>query len=510
MTQRCVPASPPDRVPCAAVFRRLLPVVLCTLCGCVVGPDYSTPKTPASAGYLPAPVTLPTAGNTDVQQRVQMGKDVIDTWWTLFESPQLDDTLALAIASSPTLDTARATLAQAQQAIVAARGALYPQADVAAAAQRQRVSGTSAGESIHATNSLLTIGPLVSYNLDLFGGTRRQVEEQTALSSYQRDQLVAAYLTLTGNAVTQAITAASAREQIRAVQDIIAVDRHNLELVRIARQAGKIADTDVLAAQSQLAADLALLPPLQQQLGAANDALAVLVGKTPAEWRAPRFDFGMLTLPSDVPLALPSTLLRARPDILAAQEQLHAASAAIGVATAQLYPNITLSAAWTQASPAMGPLFSGGNGLWSVAAELTAPLFHGGTLEARRQAAVDAFDAQLGVYRQTVLQAFGQVADTLRALKHDAEALDAQRTALDTAQKSLELSQESYRAGAASLLDVLQAQRLYAQARLGHAKARGQRYLDTAQLFEAMGGDWQGWMAANEPESVRNRRESGN
>jgi NodT family efflux transporter outer membrane factor (OMF) lipoprotein len=477
-----------------------------------VGPDYSTPKTPASAGYLPAPVALPAAGSTDVQQRVQMGKDVIDKWWTLFESPQLDDTLALAIASSPTLDTARATLAQAQQAILAARGALYPQVDVAAAAQRERVSvsGASAGEPSHATANLLTIGPLVSYNLDLFGGTRRQVEEQTALSSYQRDQLAAAYLTLTGNAVTQAITAASAREQIRAVQDIIAVDRHNLELVHIERQAGKVADTDVLAAQSQLAADVALLPPLQQQLGAANDALAVLVGKTPAEWRAPRFDFDMLTLPSDVPLALPSTLLRARPDILAAQEQLHAASAAIGVATAQLYPNITLSAAWTQASSAMGPLFSGGNGLWSVAAELTAPLFHGGTLEARRQAAIDAFDAQLGVYRQTVLQAFGQVADTLRALKHDAEALDAQRTALDTAQKSLELSQESYRAGASSLLDVLQAQRLYAQARLGHAKARGQRYLDTAQLFEAMGGDWQSWVAANEPESTRNRRESGN
>jgi len=347
------------------------------------------------------------------------------------------------------------------------------------------------------TGTLLSIGPTVSYGPDLFGRVRRQVEENTALADVQRFALAAAWLALTGNAVNEAIASASAREQMRAVQDIVAVDRRNVNLVEIEHSAGRAARTDVLAAQSQLAADLALLPPLKQQLSAAHDALAILAGKTPAEWAAPRFDFEMLVLPVYVPETLPSALVRARPDILAAEAQLHAASAAIGVATAELYPSITLSASWTQQAARMGELFDSANGLWSVAAGLTAPLFHGGALKAQRQAAVDAFDAQLGVYRQTVLAAFGQVADTLKALEHDAEELAAQRAALDSAQALLALSQEDYQVGTASMLDVLQAQRLYAQARLGYAKARGQRYLDTAQLFEATGGGWQASVASN-------------
>ena len=494
----------PSRLLPPALYR-LLPIALCALHGCVVGPDYSRQQSPPSAGYTPAPLELPAAGRTDVQQRAQPGAAVIGEWWTLFASPQLNDTLALAVANSPTLDTARATLREAQQAILVARGALYPQADLAAGAMRERVSAGGAGgaeNAGHVVDTLLTIGPTVSYGLDLFGGVRRQVEQQTALADYQRYELAAAYLALTGNAVTQAITIASAREQIRAVKDVIAVDERNVELVKIERAAGKAAETDVLVAQSQLAADLALLPPLLQQLSAAADALAILVGKTPAEWRAPHFDFDGLVLPVDVPVALPSALVQTRPDILAAEAQLHAASAAIGVATAQLYPNVTLNALWTQSAGAMGPLFDSANGLWSVAADLTAPLFHGGALQAQRQASIDAFDAALGVYRQTVLTAFGQVADTLRALKHDAQELDAQRQALDAAQAALEFSQESYRVGSASLLDVLQAQRLYAQARLGYAKAKGQRYLDTAQLFEAMGGAWQDWVDQQAGKSV--------
>lgn len=459
--------------------------------GCAVGPDFAKPATSAQAGYRAQPVTLPPAGPTDPQQLLQPGSVIIGQWWTLFHSHELDETLAFAVDNNPTLDTARATLAQAQQAIVVARAGYYPEADLAAGAQRERVSAGGFANPAHATGTLFSIGPTVSYGPDLFGRERRQVEENTALADVDRYALAAAWLTLTGNAVNEAIASASAREQMRAVQDIIAVDQRNVELVEIERGAGKAARTDVLAAQSQLAADVALLPPLKQQLSAAHDALAILAGKTPAEWSAPRFDFDMLILPVDVPETLPSALVRARPDILAAEAQLHAASAAIGVATADLYPGVTLSASWTEQAARMGQLFDSTDGLWNLAAGLTAPLFHGGALRAQRQEAVDAFDAQLGTYRQTVLTAFGQVADTLKALQHDAEELAAQRTALDSAQASLALSQESYQVGAASLLDVLQAQRLYAQARLGYAKARGQRYLDTAQLFEATGGGWE-------------------
>ncbi|WP_343676649.1 efflux transporter outer membrane subunit [Paraburkholderia heleia] len=476
-------------------FLQMLPGLLGILGGCAVGPDFSKPATSAQAGYRPAPVTLPPAGPTDPQQHLNLGGELVGQWWTLFKSHELDDTLTLAVANSPTLDTARSTLAQAQQAILVARSGYFPQADLAAGAQRERVSVSAFDSGEYATGAIFAVGPTVSYGPDLFGRVRRQVEENTALTDVQRYALAAAWLTLTGNAVNEAITSASAREQTRAVQDIIAVDRRNAELVEFERSAGKAARTDVLTAQSQLAADVALLPPLQQQLSAAHDALAILVGKTPAEWAAPRFDFDMIVLPVDVPVTLPSALVRTRPDVLAAESQLHAASAAIGVASADLYPGITLSASWTQQAPRMGPLFDSANGLWSVAAGLTAPLFHGGALKAQRQGAVDAFDAQLGVYRQTVLAAFGQVADSLKALQHDAEALAAQRAALDSAQASLALSQESYRVGAASLLDVLLSQRLYAQARLGYAKAKGQRYLDTAQLFEATGGGWQASMA---------------
>ncbi|AOJ73409.1 MULTISPECIES: efflux transporter outer membrane subunit [unclassified Burkholderia] len=481
---------------CRGWQRCLSPAVLlgaiATLAGCAAGPDYVSPAPPLDPRFLPSPAAFPPAGGDDGTQHAQAGAAVPERWWTAFASPQLDDTVSEAIADSPTLDTARATLEQAQQAILAARGGLFPQVDVAASGKHARTS-IGADESVHTIGNLLAVGPTVSYDLDLSGRVRRQVEQQTALAEYQRDALAAAYLALTGNTVTQALTAASAREQIAAVDDIVAVDRHNVELVEIERVVGKASDSDVLAARSQLASDLALAPPLAQQLSAAEDALAILVGKTPARWQAPRFDFGMIALPLEVPVSLPSAWLKARPDIRAAQAQLHAASAAIGVATAQLYPDVTLSASWTQAASAMGPLFEPASRLWSVAAALTVPLFHGGTLKAQQREAIDAFDAQLGSYRQTVLTAFGQVADTLRALEHDADALAAQREALDTAKASLDLEQESYRVGTASLVDVLQAQRLYAQARVGYAKAKGLRYVDTAQLYVAMGGDAHAW-----------------
>lgn len=243
----------------------------------------------------------------------------------------------------------------------------------------------------------------------------------------------------------------------------------------------------MLTAESQLASDRALLPPLLQQASVARHAIAVLVGKESANWSAPDFDFGTLVLPSELPLSLPSDLVRHRPDIQATEAQLHAANAAIGIASAQLYPNITLTASWTAAS-AGGALFANPSHLWDIAADLVAPVFNGGTLQAQRNAAVDAYAAQLGTYRQTVLQAFAQVADVLQALANDAALLEAQRKALDVAQSTLDLTQQSYQAGQASFLQIIEAQRLYQQARLGYVRAKAQRYLDTLQLFVALGG----------------------
>lgn len=474
-------------------WRLAAAVLWMALAGCAVGPDYRQPEPPAHSGYTSSEVVLLAAGAVDAQQRLALGRSVTEQWWQLFGSRELDQTLALALSGNPTLEVARATLAQAQQAVLAARGPFFPQVDLGASASRERITA----DSSTAVSTLFSIGPVVSYGPDLFGRTRRLVEQQTALAEFQRYELGAAYLTVTGNVVTQALAIASLRDQMRAAEEIIAFDRHNLELVQIGAEAGKVAKTDVLSAQSQLAADQALLPPLRQQLAAARHALALLVGKAPAEWNPPDFELAALTLPLDLPVTVPSDLVRSRPDILAAESQLHAASAAIGVATASLYPSLALSASWNRQAGTAGGLFDASVTTSSIAADLLAPIFRGGTLQAQRQAAVEAFTAQLSSYRQTVLQAFVQVADVLRALQHDAELLAAEQNALDLAQSSLSLIQDSYAAGRATLLQVLDAQRLFQQARLGYVRARAQRYQDTAQLFSAMGGGRQGWSEAS-------------
>lgn len=260
---------------------------------------------------------------------------------------------------------------------------------------------------------------------------------------------------------------------------------------------GKSAGLDVLTAESQLASDRALLPPLQQQESAARHALAILAGQLPAAGAAGAaaasggdvdFDFSTLALPSDLPLTLPSAVLRRRPDLQAAEGRLHAASAAIGIAAAQLYPDLTVSAA-LRASAVGGPLFSGAQRAWQLAADAVAPLFNGGQLRAQREAATYAYAVQLGSYRNSVLLALGEVADTLQALANDAALLDAQRRALEAARATLDLTQQSFQAGQASFLQVLEAQRLFQQARLGHARALSQRYGDSLQLLLALGGD---------------------
>ncbi|MBS0396958.1 MAG: efflux transporter outer membrane subunit, partial [Proteobacteria bacterium] len=282
---------------------------------------------------------------------------------------------------------------------------------------------------------------------------------------------------------------AGAQAEIAAVSEIIRVDEQNLRLVQVSASAGRAAGTEVLAAEGQLANDRALLPPLRQQLDAARHALAVLVGHTPADWSCPDFRFDNLELPAELPLTLPSEWVRHRPDIVAAESQLHAASAAVGVATAQLYPSLTLTGSWSASAAGTAELFDPASRIWSVAAGLTAPLLHGGTLRAQRRAAIATFQAQLQLYRRAVLVGFGQVADALSALQHDAEAIEAQQAALEASTASLELSRQAYEAGQASFIDLLEAQRLFQQARLGLARVQSARFLDTANYFLSMGGD---------------------
>jgi len=332
------------------------------------------------------------------------------------------------------------------------------------------------------------VGPTVSYALDYTGGGARSVEQRYALAEYQRQQLGAAYLAVSGNAVMQLLRIASVQAQIATVQAILEQDRENLKLVKEAFAAGSVSRLDIVSAESQLASDTALLPPLRQELSLAQHALAIVIGQPPATAALPAIDLAQLVLPREIPLSLPSELAHRRPDILAAEAQLHAATAAVGVATANLYPHINLTATAGLQAADLGHLFGGTAGVFGLASSLVAPLFDGGTLRAERRAALNAMQASAANYEQTVLVAFGQVADSLQALDHDADQLDAQAHAQDAARENVDLTRKSYVEGNVGVLQVLDAERLYQQARLGYVRAQSQRYIDTVQLFLALGG----------------------
>jgi NodT family efflux transporter outer membrane factor (OMF) lipoprotein len=473
--------------------------------GCVVGPDFKPPAPPTSTRYTSldeAKASDADAGPAALPQTIDLGEKVAVDWWTLFRSSDLDLLVKQAVAGSHTLESAKARLAQAREAINAASSALYPQIGLNASAAREKASATEFGLGpnafpLPANFNVLQVGPSASYALDIFGGTRRGIEQQSALADFQHDQLDAAYLTLTGNTVAQAIQVASVRAQLKALGDILDIDRQNLDLVRKERKSGTVPDSDVVIAESQLAQDETLVPGLDQQLSAAKHALAVLLGRAPGDWLAPDFDLTSLTLPIQLPVSLPSELVHQRPDILAAEAQLHAASAQIGISTTQLYPAITLSAGISTSALSGGDLFNPAGLVWSIAAGLTQPIFDGGMRRAERRAALAAFKASAGDYQQTVLLAFGQVADNLQALTNDAHLLAAQQHALDMASESVRLQRISYTRGGTGLLNLLDAQRQYQQARLGYVRAQAQRYQDTIQLLVAMGG---GWWDANQEE----------
>jgi NodT family efflux transporter outer membrane factor (OMF) lipoprotein len=481
-------------------FAKLLPIiaVIAQAAGCTVGPDFTSPREPQTKSYVgDGPLELPSPGEGDVTQQFLLGGKVSGGWWTLFRSPKLDGIIEQALASNRTLAAAQARLAQAREAIAQVAGAYYPQVTFGASASRQKTNLAAEGFNTAPTIfNLYSVGPNVSFVLDPFGVNRRRVEEQVALADAQEYELDAAFLTLTGNAALAGVNIAASRAQVKAVEDIIADDERNLALVARESRAGELTKIDIESASSQLASDRTLLPPLRQQLNVAASALAVLVAKAPADWTPPELDLADLSLPEELPLTLPSELVHQRPDVLLFEARLHAASADIGIATAQLYPNITLSAAVGQEALTPGHLFLPMSNIWSLAGTLAAPIFEGGALEAQRRGAERGFDVALANYEQTVLQSFSQIADVLHALAHDAELVREERRALAAAESSLRLTRATFSFGNVSLLQVLDAQRQYEQARLGLIGAQAQRYRDTIQLFVAMGSGWREWREA--------------
>jgi NodT family efflux transporter outer membrane factor (OMF) lipoprotein len=458
-----------------------------TLVGCAAGPNFVAPQPPSEKTYTPAPVqAFGSAGSLDPEQRLAIGAAPRADWWTSLHSPELDQVVELALKNNPTLEIVRANLASAAEMIAAANGQRYPQIDSVNSVGRTRYGAAFLGPegATYPVFSAYSVGVDVKYDFDIFGGVKRGVEQAGAAAAYQREQLHAAQLSVSGNAVLQALQIASLRAQIQVVQHVLESDEKTLALVQHARGAGVVSDIDVLSATSQRDSDRTLLPPLRQQLNVAQDALAVLIGRSPASWSAPDFALERLNLPVELSLSLPSELVRVRPDIRAAEAQLHEASAAVGVATADMYPRLTLNAGLAEEG-----IISGGTApAWSLLGGLTAPIFHGGTLSAKRRAAEDAYQAAFANYQQTVIASFGQVADTLHGLENDADSLQSQQKALASADSALELVRQGYKVGNAGIVQILTAQRLQQLAELGLVQARSQRYADTVKLCLASGG----------------------
>jgi NodT family efflux transporter outer membrane factor (OMF) lipoprotein len=454
--------------------------------GCAVGPNFHRPPAPGVSGYIRDDQAPPADEVSKAAQHPLVGAQLPAQWWQLFQSPPLQEAVRAALTGSPTLAAASATLAQAQEQVVVARGALYPRVTADAGVQHS----TSTGFAPQLSPTEYTLGPSAAYALDVFGGTRRGIEQQGALAEQQRYQLAAAYLTLTGGVVNQALAVASTRLQIATSLELIESDRRNLALTQREFEVGTAARSDVLTADSQLAADLTQLPTLRLQLSQARDALAVLLGQAPSQAHTHDFDITEFAVPADIPLSLPSELVHQRPDILAAQAQLHAASAAIGVAVAQEFPSLTLSASITRSALQAGDLFHQFDTVRTAGGALSAPLFAGGALRAQVRAARDAYRAQNATYQAVVVAALGQVTDDLWALQYDAERLDVDRHAVEIASEALKLQQASYAVGKTNVLQLIDAQRTYAQARLGLASAQVQQLQDTAGLVVALGGGW--------------------
>lgn len=470
-----------------------------TLAGCAVGPDYTRPNAPVVDRYTTQPLPAQTVSTDTVggdAQRFLEGTNVPERWWTTFGNEELNRRVRQALSASPTIASAQAALREAQENAKAARGGLFPSVDANAGATRQKSSGAQFGSAgagfSNSPFNVYNAGVSVGYVFDIFGGVRRGVEAQSALADAQRAQLDATYLILATNVVTASLQEASLREQVHATEEIADSLRKELDIAQKQQQIGAKSLSDTLAVSAQLASTEATLPPLRKQLATTQDQLATYLGVTPAQLQLQPMQLVDVTLPRDIPVSLPSSIVEQRPDIRAASAQLHAATAQVGVATANMLPQLTLSGSLGSQALHSGGLFSAGTTAWSLGLGLLQPIFHGGQLLHQKRAAQAGMERVLADWQQTVLTAFQNVADALQALDFDAQGLAAQNTAEQAASKRLELTRTQYQVGAVDYLTLLDAERQYQQSRIALIQARAARLSDTAALYAALGGGWNG------------------
>ncbi|MCL9685046.1 efflux transporter outer membrane subunit [Legionella maioricensis] len=481
-----------------AFYSKINAAIIIGLCAissaCMVGPNFRSPPPPQVERYTETPLPKKTVRSQSAggnEQTFVTNEDIPIIWWELFHSQSINQLIQAGLANNPSLASAIAALRQAQENVKVQIGnTLWPAFNTTNYAERQRYSFTSIASGDEAvTFNLYNVTANVSYTLDAFGGSRRAIESLRAQADYQQFLLIGAYLTLTSNIVTTAISVASYQDQIDATLELIKVEEVVLDILNKQYRLGGISNADVLTQQTTLEQTKASLPPLQKNLSLAKHSLSALVGKFP-DGPLPKIDLNSLRLPSNIPVSLPSNLVRQRPDVRAAEATLHAACAQIGVATANLLPQFTLTGSYGWLNTSLTNLFTPQNVVWNIIGQVAQPLFKGGALFAARRAKIAAYQQADAEYRKTVLQAFQNVADSLRALETDARTLQAQALAEKAARQALNLTLSQYRLGATNYINLLNAQHQYQQTRINRIQAQAARYSDTVALFQSLGGGW--------------------
>ncbi|MDR2244450.1 MAG: efflux transporter outer membrane subunit [Burkholderiales bacterium] len=480
--------------------RSLFVCAAALLCGCAVSPDFKSPEAPTATRYTETPMPeqtadAPTLAHGGAAQRFLIGETEAvlhgNPWWALFQNAALDQLIEQALANNPTLAEAEARLRQAQEEYLARAGASrYPSVDVGASATRQQVDLVTMGMPTMPSPPPFTLyntSVNVSYTFDWFGAHARALEGLQAATEIKSWQLEAARLTLAANIAAAVVREASLREQISILNTMIEVLQKQLTILEARRALGGVSDADLQQLKSVLADHQSRLPPLHQLLYSLRHQLALYFGQTAGEATLPQFRLVDLQLPEPLPLTVPSEWVRQRPDIRAAEAMLHQASANVGVATANLYPRLTLSGGFGSAALSGEKLFAEGFNLWNLGVGVTQPLFRGGELQAQKRAAEAAFDAAAAGYRQTVLQGFQNVADALRALETDALTLKARSAAADETLATYRLMDARYQLGGVDQWMVLDAERRYLEALLARVQSIADRYAGTVALFQAMG-----------------------
>jgi NodT family efflux transporter outer membrane factor (OMF) lipoprotein len=469
---------------------------LSLIVGCAAGPNYEKPAAPAdSIRFTAEPLSVTDSIANIVgggSQQFVKGLDISGEWWTLFHSKPLNDLIERSLKRNPDIKAGQAALIVARENVLAQRGAYYPAVSASVSAMRQRTSQdlSASPNTGDLTFSLFTPQVGVAYTPDVFGLNRRTVESLEAQAEQARFALAATHITLSATVVAAAIQEASIRAQIDATRELVTINTDMVQILRTQLEKGYASRLDLAAQESQLAQIKATLPPLLKQLAQQRDLLSALSGGFPNQDLVEKFELSSLQLPQELPMSLPSKLVEQRPDVRQAEENLHSASAQIGVAVANRLPNFMLSANVGSSALDLTRIFSPGVFIWDLALNITQPIYDGGTLSHRELAARAAYTQAVEQYRGTVLTAFQSVADALNALEQDASALKAAVAASDAAGITLDLAKKQWQSGYASYITLLNAQQTYQQAIISLVQAQANRYADTAALFFALGGGW--------------------